>query len=82
MKDGKNHAIKATDEWYDALQAMPFKSSKYYSTILFTRFIIIGKNGKTLHLLKQTAKKTQKRKKRTVIPLLGSLSKYNEALAL
>lgn len=58
---------------------MPFKSSKYIFTILFTIYFIIGKNGKTLHLLKQTAKKSGKRKKREVVPLLGTLQAYHAA---
>lgn len=29
-KDGKSQAIKASDEWYDALNSLPFKSSKYF----------------------------------------------------
>jgi hypothetical protein len=35
--------------------------------------IIVGKNGKTLHLLKQTSKKINRGKRRKVIPILGSL---------
>ena len=69
----KIEAIKATDEWYDALQSMPFKSSRLFFALQFIKYILIGKNGKTLYLLEQTAKASTKRKKRAVVPLLGTI---------
>ena len=56
--DTKNEAIVATDEWYDALKNLPFKSCKYALIFGLMLCIFIEKNGKTLHLLKQKAKST------------------------
>ena len=58
----KEHAITATDEWVDELKNMPFKSCKFMIFILLTDLPIIEKNGKTIHLLKKSAK-THKSKK-------------------
>ena len=51
-EDQKKHAIQATDEWYEALQSMPYKSSKLKITVFLKSILCLGKNGKTLHLLK------------------------------
>ena len=51
-EEQQKHVIKATDEWYEALQAMPFKSSKTILNELIITIFNIVKPGKTLHLLK------------------------------
>ena len=58
---------------------MPFKSRKYNFTEFLTLTFITGKNGKTLHLLKQSAKSFTSRKKRKVIKILGSIQDYHNA---
>ena len=60
----KNQAIKVSEEWMQELQAMPFTSKK---------------NGKTLHLLKASAKPQQPHKKRKIVPIIGSLSEFKSA---
>ena len=40
---------------------------------------MIEKNGKTLHLLKASAKKINPSKKRKIIPLLGSIKDFHAA---
>ena len=40
--------------------------------------INIEKNGKTLYLLKQSAKTSKAKKQRKVIPILGSISDYKK----
>lgn len=69
--------MKVTDEWWEELQKMPFVSSKWFDVVWLTEFWIIGKNGKTLHLLKASAKKINPNKRRKVIPLLGSISEFH-----
>ena len=69
-------SIKATDEWYEELQKMPFLSSKYHQHLSTNLYISIAKRGKTLHLLKASSKKIKSQKRRKVIPLLGSIKDY------
>ena len=76
-EDAKKEAIEATPEWYDALQQLPFKSSKHNCYRHLNIFCDIGNNGKTLHLLKKKAKPIGKREKRKVIPLLGTIHDYH-----
>ena len=75
----KKQAIYATDEWYEALKDLPFKSSKYSFVYWFIRLLNIGKNGKLLHLLKKSSKPIAKREKGKVIPLLGKIGAYHAA---
>ena len=69
----KDEAIKATDEWFEELQSMPFISCKSTFCHALTLLFTIEKSGKTLHLLKASAKKISPNKKRKVIPLLGTI---------
>ena len=78
-EDAKRHAIKATDEWYEALNNLPFKSSKFPCLLWFTECWHIEKKGKTLHLLKQSSKKIRHGKKKKVIPILGTIQAYHSA---
>ena len=75
----QRHVIKASDEWFEALKNLPFKSSKYcqYKSTLSLSFI--ESNGKTLHLLKNSSKKIEKNKKRKVIPLLGTIKDWHQS---
>ena len=52
----KTQSIKATDEWISELQNMPFKSGECLCISYLFILLHIGKNGKTLFLLKQSAK--------------------------
>ena len=62
-EEAKKQTIKATDEWYEELQKMPFVSRK---------------NGKMLNLLKASAKKINPNKRRKVIPILGNIKKFHK----
>ena len=77
--EARQHTIKATDEWIAELQNLPFKSCKYIVQSLIYVFIISEKNGKTLHLLKQSAKTITSSKKRKIVPLLGSIKDFHAA---
>ena len=72
-EDGKPDAIQATDEWMEQLQMLPYKSCKHSIQLLLIHIHNIEKNGKTLYLLKQKSKATKPKKKRKIIPLLGSI---------
>ena len=56
-QDGKTKVIQATDEWFNALNELPFKSSKLILIWWLIGIWWLGENGKTLHLLKQCSKK-------------------------
>ena len=58
----KGESIKITDEWYDELQKMPFKSSKCLTLLLSKFYFILAKRGKTLILLKESSKPIPKKK--------------------
>ena len=73
----KKQVIKATDKWYEELKSMPFKSSKYNSFTTLTAILNIEKNGKTINLLKASAKKINPHKRRKVYPLLGNIKSYH-----
>ena len=75
----KAEAIKATEEWYEALQSLPFKSSRYSILFFMTWIFGIVKPGKTLYLLKQKSKVRATGKKRKVIPLMGTIQDYHTA---
>ena len=60
----KNKAIKVSEEWMTELKSMPFTSQK---------------NGRTLHLLKTSAKSQQPHKKRKTLPIMGTLSEFKTA---
>ena len=72
----KEQAIKANDEWYEALSSMPFISCKYLIKTLLTIFNLIERPGKCLHLLKANSKKINPTKKRLKIPLMGTIKEY------
>ena len=73
---GQKQAIKVTDEWFDELQKMPFTSCKCFYYFISNLVLNIEKKGKTLHLLKATSKKIPERKKRKIVPLLGTIKDY------
>ena len=75
----KAEAIKATDEWYEQLQSMPFLSCKFLIVLLIDNLLIIEKKGKTLHLLKASSKKINPNRRRKIIPLLGSIKDFHLA---
>ena len=79
-EENKNQTIKATDAWYEELQKMPFVSSRYYDILQLIELLIIGKNGKTLNLLKASAKKINPNKRRKIIPLMGSIKDFHTAI--
>ena len=75
----KKQTIRATDEWWEELQRMPYISRKYNCFWWFNEWFYIEKNGKTLNLLKASAKKINPNKKRKVIRLLGTITDYHVA---
>ena len=75
----KPQAIKATDEWLNALKELPYKSRKLLILSFLIVSICIEKNGKTLYLLKQSSKIISSKKKRKVVPLLGTIKDYHAA---
>ena len=79
-EETKLQSIKATDEWLEALKQLPFKSCKYILPASLIYVIYAAeKNGKTLYLLKQSAKVHEGTKKRKVVPLLGTIKEYHVA---
>ena len=75
----QRHVIKASDEWFEALKNLPFKSSKYCQYKSTSSLSFIETNGRTLHLLKASSKKIEKNKKRKVIPLLGTIQDWHQS---
>ena len=75
----KKHTIRATPEWIEELDKMPFISSKYLNILKFNLIYLIGKNGKTLNLLKASSKKINPNKRRKIIPLLGTIKEFQNA---
>ena len=71
--EAKKQAIVATDEWFEELNNLPFKSCKITFLLKLILIYNIEKNGKTLYLLKQTAKTSKAKKQRKIVPLLGSI---------
>ena len=59
---------------------MPFLSRKFLLLKPNVVFLHIEKKGKTLHLLKASAKMINPNKKRKVIPLMGTIKQYHEGL--
>ena len=76
----KIHTIEATQEWEDELKNMPFKSSKSNIPNFYNFILLIGKNGKFVHLLKKKSKTKISRKKRKVINILGSIKDYRASV--
>ena len=77
-EEGKKQAIVASEAWLEELKHLPFKSCKIFTVLNYIFFSIIEKNGKTLHLLKQSAKTSKAKKQRKIIPLLGSIQDYHK----
>ena len=75
----KKQNIKVTDAWFDELLKMPFVSRKLMISWWFTVWFAIEKNGKTLNLLKASAKKINPHKKKKIIPLLGNIKEFHIA---
>ena len=61
------------------MKNIPFKSCKSLLITILISYINIEKNGKKLYLLKQKAKTISAKKKRKVVPLLGSIQDYLKA---
>ena len=59
---------------------MPFISGRYYDIVQLIELLIIGKNGKTLNLLKASAKKINPNKRRKIIPLMGTIKDFHIAM--
>jgi len=59
---------------------MPFVSSKSFYLFPLNYLSTIEKNGKTLNLLKASAKKINPSKKRKIIPLMGTIKQYHLAV--
>ena len=70
-----------TEEWANALNDIPFKSSKLISMVLICVAYIIESNGKMLHLLKHGSKKIKKKHERKQYAIVGSLSDYKREMA-
>ena len=47
--------------------------------VLIIGIMILGKNGKTLNLLKASAKKINPNKRRKIIPLMGTIKDFHNA---
>jgi len=58
---------------------MPFISCKYYIICIHIFLFNIEKRGKTLHLLKASSKKISPKKRRKIIPLLGTIKDFHKA---
>ena len=48
----KDKTIKFTEEFYDELMDLPYKSCKYHLPCIFTEYYCIERNGKAYQLLK------------------------------
>ena len=57
-----------------------FLVSYYFKTSLLNIYHNIEKKGKTLHLLKAKSKRINPNKRRKVIPLLGSIKDFHNAM--
>ena len=72
----KEKTIEADPNWVEELKNMPFKSSKFILPNFDHSILSVGKNGKFIHLLKKKSKTKISRKKRKVVPILGSIKEY------
>ena len=59
---------------------MPFLSCKFSLLKPNVVFYHIEKKGKTLHLLKASAKMINPNKRRKLIPLMGTIKQYQEGM--